>query len=78
MSAWSGVSGAGECGVRGCMSMSERSGLVCMVCVMDINVMFWWMCVCSWSALIECGACSGGDFGVCGCADVSECLWYVA
>lgn len=50
----------------------------CMVCVMDINVMFWWMCVCSWSALIECGACSGGDFGVCGCVDVSECLWYVA
>lgn len=40
MSAWSGVSGAGECGVRGCMSVSERSGLMCMACVIDRNVMF--------------------------------------
>lgn len=68
------VNGAGECGVYGCINMSKRSGLMCILCVVDINVMFLWMFLCSWSALIECGVCIGGDFGVCGCVGVSECL----
>lgn len=72
-----GTSGVGECGVCGCMSVSESSGLMCMVCMVDINVVFLWMCVYSWSALIECGICSGSDFGVCEPVGVSECLWCV-